>query len=134
MLFRSVKNALLHSRVYAKQSVIVLGGQKSQVAGGRIECGMEFSCQVLGNKMGTRTEVVVGFPPTLMERRRVLLAEVDRCNENLEKIEPNLLFLKKLEASGQMDSQKRGMLMSLMKMKFQLQAAVESSLDRKSVV
>ena len=122
----TVKNALLHSRVYAKQSVIVLGGQKSQVAGGRIECGMEFSCQVLGSEMGTRTEVVVGFPPTLMERRRVLLAEVDRCNENLEKIEPNLLFLKKLEASGQMDSQKRGMLMSLMKMKFQLQAAVES--------
>ena len=32
------------------------------------------------------------------------LAEVDRYNENLEKIEPNLLFLKKLETSGQLDS------------------------------
>ena len=122
----TVKNAILHSRIYAQKSIIVLGGQKSQVAGGRIECGLEFSCQVLGSEMGTRTEVVVGLPPEQLERRRILQAEVAKCTENLSKIDPNLVYLKKLEAAGQLDDQKRSMLMSLTKMKFQLQAAQES--------
>ena len=122
-----VKNAILHSRLYAQKSVIVLGsGQKSQIAGGRVEAGLEVSCQVLGSEMGTKTEVIVGLPPEQLEKRRILQAEVAKCEENLSRIEPNLVTLKKLEALGQLDEQKRAMMMSLTKMKFQLQAALES--------
>ncbi|MBQ7264056.1 MAG: DUF342 domain-containing protein, partial [Synergistaceae bacterium] len=59
-----VKNAILHSYLYAQKSVVVMGGgQKSQIAGGRIEAGLDVSCQVLGSEMGTKTEVIVGLPP-----------------------------------------------------------------------
>ena len=122
----TVKNALLHSRATVQGSVIVSGGPKAQIAGGRIEAGTEVSCQILGSEMGTRTEVVVGIPPDQLERRRALQAEITQNKENLEKLEANLVFLKKLEGAGQLDDQKRAMMVSATKMKFQLQASLSS--------
>lgn len=122
-----VKNAILHSHLYAQRAVIALdGGKHSQITGGRIEAGLEVACNILGSEMGTKTEVIVGLPPEQLEKRKVFTAEIKRCDENLERVEPNLALLKKLEASGQLDDTKRGMLMNLTKMKFQLQAARES--------
>ena len=119
-----VKNALLHSHATVQESVIVSGGGKAQIAGGRIEAGAEVSCQILGSEMGTRTEVVVGIPPDQLERRRTLQSEIAQHKENLEKLEANLVFLKKLEAAGQLDDQKRAMMVSATKMKFQIQAVL----------
>ena len=61
----------------------------------------------------------------MLEKRKTLSDEVKRCDENLEKIEPNLALLKKLEAAGQLDDKKRIAMMDLIKMKFQLQATRE---------
>ena len=117
-------NAILHSHLYAQRAVMALGRSKqSQIAGGRIEAGLEVSCNILGSEMGTKTEVVVGLPPEMLEKRKVFTNEVKRCEENLERVEPNLALLKKLEAEGQLDDKKRAMMMDLTKMKFQLQAA-----------
>ena len=120
-------NAILHSRLYAQRAVMALGkGKKSQIAGGRIEAGLEVSCNILGSEMGTKTEVIVGLPPEMLEKRKIFTNEVKRCEENLERVEPNLALLKKLEADGQLDDKKRAMMMDLTKMKFQLQAARDS--------
>ena len=117
-------NAILHSNLYAQRAVMALGRSKqSQIAGGRIEAGLEVSCNILGSEMGTKTEVVVGLPPEMIEKRKIFTNEVKRCEENLERVEPNLALLKKLEAEGQLDDKKRAMMMDLTKMKFQLQAA-----------
>lgn len=129
-----VKNALLHSHATVQGSVIVSGGGKAQIAGGRIEAGTEVSCQILGSEMGTRTEVVVGIPPDQLERRRNLQAEIAQHKENLTKLEANLVFLKKLEAAGQLDDPKRAMMVSATKMKFQLQAALSPLQDELAVL
>ena len=51
-----VKNAILHSHLYAQTAVIALGsGKHSQIAGGRIEAGLEVACNILGSEMGTKT-------------------------------------------------------------------------------
>ena len=122
-----VEKAILHSRLYALKTVAALGsGKNAQIAGGRIEAGLEVSCNILGSEMGTKTEVVVGLPPEQLEKRKVFTTEIKRCDDNLERIEPNLALLKKLEAAGQLDDNKRVMLMNITKMKFQLQAARES--------
>ena len=122
-----VEKAILHSRLYALKTVAALGsGKNAQIAGGRIEAGLEVSCNILGSEMGTKTEVVVGLPPEQLEKRKVFTTEIKRCEENLERIEPNLALLKRLEADGQLDDQKRVMLMNITKMKFQLQAARDS--------
>ena len=121
-----VKNAVLHSRLYAQRAVIALdSGRHSQIAGGRIEAGLEVSCSILGSEMGTKTEVVVGLPPEQLEKRKVFTSEIKRFEENLERVEPNLVLLKKLESAGQLDDKKRMMLMNLTKMKFQIQAALD---------
>ncbi len=121
-----VKNAVLHSRLYAQKAVIALdSGKHSQIAGGRIEAGLEVSCHILGSEMGTKTEVIVGLPPEQLEKRKVFTTEIKRFEENLERVEPNLVLLKKLEQSGQLDDKKRMMMMNLTKMKFQIQAALE---------
>ena len=75
--------------------------------------------------MGTKTEVIVGLPPEQLEKRKVFTTEIKRCEENLERVEPNLALLKKMEQAGQLDDNKRVMMMNLTKMKFQLQAALE---------
>ena len=121
------KNAVLHSHLYAQRAVVALGmGKKSQIAGGKIEAGLEVSCNILGSEMGTKTEVVVGLPPEMLAKRKVFTTEVKRCEENLERVEPNLALLKKLEAAGQLDDKKRALMMDLTKMKFQLTAARDS--------
>ncbi|MBR1437283.1 MAG: DUF342 domain-containing protein [Synergistaceae bacterium] len=122
-----VKNSMLHSHLYAQTAVIALGsGKHSQIAGGRIEAGLEVACNILGSEMGTKTEVVVGLPPEQLEKRKVFNTEIKRCEENLERLEPNMNLLKKLEAAGKLDDKKRAMMMDLTKMKFQLQAAREN--------
>ena len=122
-----VKNAILHSHLYAQRAVVALGsGKHSQIAGGRIEAGLEVACNVLGSEMGTKTDVIVGLPPEQLEKRKIFTSEIKRCEENLERLEPNMNLLKKLEAAGQLDDKKRAMMMDLTKMKFQLQAARES--------
>ncbi len=121
-----VKNAMLHSRLYAGRAVMALGsGKHSQIAGGRIEAGLEVACNILGSEMGTKTEVIVGLPPEQLNKRKIFHSEIKRCDENLERIEPNMALLKKLQAAGQLDDKKRAMMMDLTKMKFQLQSARE---------
>ncbi|MBQ9904330.1 MAG: DUF342 domain-containing protein [Synergistaceae bacterium] len=113
-----VKNAILHSHLYAGAAVIA-----PQITGGRVEAGLEVSCHILGTEMGTRTEVIVGLPPEQLEKRKIFTVEIKRCEENLERLEPNMRLLKKIEAAGQLDDKKRAMMMELTKAKFQLQAA-----------
>ena len=122
----NVKNAVLHSDVGAHGSVIVVGGSKAQIAGGKVQAGSEVICLNLGSEMGTRTEVTVGVLPEYVERRKELLAALDADEVNHKKIETNIQYLKKLEATGQLDETKRGILISLMKANFQLQSKLKT--------
>jgi uncharacterized protein (DUF342 family) len=121
-----VKNAILHSDVIAQNSVIVLGGQKSQIAGGKIQAGVEVVCQTLGSEMGTKTEVIVGIPPEQAERRKELQTLLAQGKEELEKLEANLGFLRKLEQSGKLDEEKRLLMLKITQSKFKMQAKVTS--------
>lgn len=125
----NIRGALFHSDVMAQNSVVVMGGQKSQIAGGRIQAGREIACHILGSEMGTKTEIVVGVPPEQTERRRELLAIVAQNEVNLQKLEANLGFLKKQEAAGNLDEGKRVLMLSATKAKFQLQSTLMSLRD-----
>jgi uncharacterized protein (DUF342 family) len=121
-----VKNAILHSTVSAQDSVVVTGGQKSQIAGGKIQAGSEVICQTLGSEMGTKTDVIVGIPPEQAERRKELQSLLLQRKEETEKLEANLAFLKKLEEAGKLDEEKRLLSVKLTQAKFKIQAAVKS--------
>ena len=121
-----VRNAALHSDISAGGSVIVAGGGKSQIAGGKIQAAIEVSCSTLGSEMGTKTEVIVGVSPVYALRKKELAASLAAYYENMEKIEANISFLKKLEAAQSIDDDKRALLISITKTKFQIQAQQKS--------
>ncbi|MCL2767153.1 MAG: FapA family protein [Synergistaceae bacterium] len=122
-----VHNAALHSDIFAGGSVIVSGSGKSQIAGGKIQAAIEVSCSTMGSEMGTKTEVIVGVSPVYAARKKELVASLSAYNENMEKIEANLTFLKKLEAAQALDDDKRALLISITKTKFQVQAQLQNA-------
>jgi len=122
-----IKNSVLHSDVAAHNTITVLGGKKSQIAGGKIQAGVEVVCHTLGSEMGTKTEVVVGLPPQQAERRKELQGLLAKHKENIDKLEINLSFLKKQEQAGALDESKRALMVTATKSKFQLQAALKSA-------
>jgi len=122
-----IKNSVLHSDVAAHNIITVLGGKKPQIAGGKIQAGVEVVCHTLGSEMGTKTEVVVGLPPQQAERRKELQGLLAQHKENIDKLEVNLSFLKKQEQAGALDENKRALMVTATKSKFKLQAAFKSA-------
>ncbi|MDR1379607.1 MAG: FapA family protein [Synergistaceae bacterium] len=121
-----VKKSIFHSDVAAQRSVTVLGGQKSQIAGGKIQAGLEVKCQTLGSEMETKTEVVVGIPPEQSERRKELQTLIAQYKENIEKLDTRLEYLRKQELTSTLDTGKRAMMLGAIKSQFQIQAALNS--------
>ncbi len=125
----TVTNAVLHSDMAANGTITVLGGQKSQIAGGKIQAGLEVRCLTLGSEMGTKTEVVVGVLSEISEKKKESLALLADNQAKLEKIDANIAFLKKLESIVQLDDNKRALLISLTKAKYQLQSQCAAAKD-----
>ncbi|MDR2179782.1 MAG: FapA family protein [Synergistaceae bacterium] len=119
-----IKNSLLHSDVGANQSVRVMGDRKSQIAGGKVLAGLEVVCQILGSEMGTKTEVVVGISAERAERRRELQALISRYEKDIAEVDNNLTFLKNLDAKRALTEKGQKQKISVMKTKFQMQAAL----------
>jgi uncharacterized protein (DUF342 family) len=130
----------MHSDVGARGVVDVMGGKKGLIVGGKIQAGQEVRCEILGSEMGTRTEVVVGLPPEMLEERTLLQGSVKELDAKLQEILSNVSYLKKVESLGKLDDAKRQILLKLTRAQFQLQAqfkiakeklaALESQMDK----
>ncbi len=119
-----VNEAILHSDVGARGRIEVAGNKKGQIVGGRIQAGSEVVCEILGSEMGTRTDVLVGIFPELLEERKRLGDALREMQSKQAEVENNLGYLKKIEAAGALDQPKREILLRLTKAKFQLQAQI----------
>jgi hypothetical protein len=119
-----VSEAIMHSQVSARGSVIVQGSKKGQIVGGRVQAGIEVVCETLGSEMGTKTEVVVGVPPELMEERRRIVESLKDLKAKMGDVNTNLGYLKKLEERDLLDDQKRALMVRLTRAKFQLQGQI----------
>ncbi|WP_353892070.1 FapA family protein [Proteinivorax hydrogeniformans] len=62
-----VKDAIMHSEIYAKDKVTVLEG-KGLIVGGLIRAGKQISAKVIGSNLATRTSLEVGVDPELREK------------------------------------------------------------------
>ncbi|MCL2010836.1 MAG: FapA family protein [Synergistaceae bacterium] len=125
----TLKNSVLHSDISALQTVTVMGGKKPQIIGGRIQAEAGVVCYTLGSEIGTKTEVIVGVPPILNERRKELQDAVVKYTENLEALDTSLTFLKRQEMSGVLSEKQRSSMVGAIKSKYQLQASLRSCQD-----
>ncbi len=124
-----IKNALLHSTCRCGGKLVVSGGKRAQIAGGKIQAGGEVVCTTLGSEMGTKTEIIVGVLPEQAERREAIRGELARSADDLEKAEKNVAFLKQLEADRGLDDEKRALLGKLTRAVFSLKATIKERTD-----
>ncbi|MDR0764582.1 MAG: FapA family protein [Synergistaceae bacterium] len=123
----AVSEAILHSDIGARGEVVAAGSKKGQIIGGMIQAGSEVTCEVLGSDMGTKTEVIVGDIPELAEEKKRADENLSQLQEQLEKIEANVGFLKSLQQKGPLPGDKQAMLTRMTKAKFQLRAQCDAT-------
>jgi uncharacterized protein (DUF342 family) len=126
----SVAEAILHSDIGARGQIIAMGSKKGQIVGGTVQAGSEVVCEVLGSEMGTKTDVVVGELPELSEERKRSQENVKQFEEQLEKLEANISFLKTLQQQGQLPEDKQETLARLTKAKYQIKAQHDATKKR----
>ena len=126
----AVSEAILHCDIGARGEVVAMGSKKGQIVGGTIRAGSEVMCEILGSEMGTRTEVIVGELPELTEERKRADENLRQFDDQLEKIEANINFLKSLQQSGQLTDDKQEMLARITKAKFQIKAQYDATKRR----
>jgi hypothetical protein len=86
-------DAILHSRVTAKEEIIV-DGKKGMVTGGEVRSGKEIRTKVLGSHMGTITNVEVGIDPTIVDTLNELTNEIDNITKETKKMDQVIVLLK----------------------------------------
>jgi uncharacterized protein (DUF342 family) len=126
----AVSEAILHCDIGARGEVAAIGSKKGQIVGGTIRAGSEVLCEVLGSEMGTRTDVVVGELPEIAEERKRADENLKQFEDQLEKFEANINYLKSLQESGQLTEDKRETLARLTKAKFQIKAQHDATQKR----
>ncbi|WP_192929648.1 FapA family protein [Alkaliphilus serpentinus] len=80
-------DCILHSNVYAKGKILVIG-KKGLMVGGEIKAGDEIRAKTLGSHMGTQTKLEVGIDPeekAKYDEVRHLIQETERNMDHLKK-------------------------------------------------
>jgi uncharacterized protein (DUF342 family) len=126
----NVAEAIWHSDIGARGTITAMGSKKGQIVGGHIQAGSEVVCEVLGSEMGTRTEVTVGELPEYIEERKRGEENVRQFEDQLEKIDANIKFLKGLQDKGLLTPDKQEVLAKITKAKFQIKAQYDSTKRR----
>jgi uncharacterized protein (DUF342 family) len=131
---RSVKvsDVILNSDIGARFDVVVGGGKKGQIVGGRVVAGSEVVCEILGSEMEPKTDITVGLLPEIIEERRQLQDNLKLFDAQIEKIDANIDFLKDLQKDGDLKPDKQELLAKITKAKFQIKAHYAAARERMS--
>ncbi|MFV0440903.1 MAG: DUF342 domain-containing protein [Lachnospirales bacterium] len=111
--------SVMHSEVTADGSLTVTG-TKAVIVGGRACIGREVDATIIGSIMETRTEIIVGNTPAMLEKYRVLLEEQEKLKHKLNKTE---VVIKTLNATQEeISEEKRRLLLKSFHTKLYLTA------------
>ncbi len=88
--------SVMHSNVTVDGSLNVIG-KKAVLVGGRCCAGSEVEATIIGSTMETRTEIVVGNTPAMLEKYRVLLEEIEGIKHKIKKTETIINALNSVE-------------------------------------
>jgi len=94
-----VHRAVMHSKITAKNNVVVKGG-KGVIVGGKIMAQHLVEANLIGSSLATKTIIMIGLEPELREKLRSNSRELEDIEENLDKIKKSFALLKKIKESG----------------------------------
>jgi uncharacterized protein (DUF342 family) len=87
-----IEEASLHSELVAGDSITIKGG-RGELIGGEAIAGKMISVSKLGAVVETRTEVIVGLPPEILEELRKMKEEIASHAEILKKVKQSMAKL-----------------------------------------
>lgn len=121
-----VGEAIMHSRVTAKGSVVV-GGRKGVIVGGSIMAGQAITAKTVGSSLSTNTELEAGVNPELREKYNEAVKTLEEAKANLDKTQKAVTLLKKMEQdAGDLPPDKKALLLKVSKAQFQLLTLVQN--------
>ncbi|MBP1949150.1 FapA family protein [Virgibacillus litoralis] len=77
------ENSILHSNITAKQQVFC---QRGNIIGGSISAGKLVEAKDIGNRLGTKTEIIFGVNKAVADREKKLLAQKKELQATLSKL------------------------------------------------
>ncbi|HMV44838.1 MAG TPA: FapA family protein [Leptospiraceae bacterium] len=87
-----IEEASLHSELVAGDSIVIKGG-RGELIGGEAIAGKSISVSKLGAVVETKTEVVVGLPPEILDELRKMKDEIASFEEVLKKVKQTMARL-----------------------------------------
>lgn len=119
-----VGEAIMHSKVVARKSVVV--GGKGVIVGGLIRAGEEITCKIVGSHLATLTELEAGINPELRQEL-IRLGNLKQAKEqDFEKAEKAVKLLSQLKrAQGELPPDKMAVLLRVNKIQAQLTTELE---------
>jgi uncharacterized protein (DUF342 family) len=94
-----VEEALMYADVEA-QGKVEARGSRGRIVGGTVRAVKEVSARVIGSKLGTRTEVMVGVNPEVRAELERVTQELAERERQLNEVVKSLRLLKEAVASG----------------------------------
>lgn len=94
-----VHEAIMHSQVTAKDSVIVSGG-KGLIVGGRVMAQNIIEANLIGSSLATKTYVEIGLEPELRKNFKAAKEELETVEDNLDKVNKSVDLLNDMKEKG----------------------------------
>jgi uncharacterized protein len=102
-----VSEAILHSQVDCRKKVLVHGGKRSQIAGGRVRALYEINAKLLGADSYTETQIEAGIDPTAENRISEIIKRKDEINKEWPMIKQEVANLTMMLGRGLMPPDKQ---------------------------
>ncbi len=120
----SVKDAIMHSNIDAREEVEVTQG-KGLIVGGEVRAGHEIKAVTMGSNLATPTEISVGITPQLRDEHNQIESQLKDKQSKLDETIKNINQLKKIEKKGELTKRREELLNQLVKQRYTLSKEVE---------
>ncbi len=94
-----VHEAIMHSQVTARDSIIVTGG-KGLIVGGRVMAQHIIEANMIGSSLATKTYIEIGLEPELRKKFKSDREELETVEDNLDKVNKSVDLLKEMKEKG----------------------------------
>jgi len=94
-----IYEAIMHSYITAKDSIIVSGG-RGLIVGGRVMAQNVIEANIIGSSLATKTYVEIGLEPELRKNFKAAKDELETVEDNLDKINKSVDLLRKMKEKG----------------------------------
>jgi len=101
--------AIMHCNLKCGNT-LELVGRKGLIVGGKYRVGKRISAKTIGSYMSVGTEIEVGADPSLRERYREILKEIEKMEVDKKRAEQAIAILKKFQAAGAMTEERNEMM------------------------